>query len=98
MLVKIHKSYRYVVAICDSNLIGKEFEDNHRAIKMNPHFFQGDEKTEEEVLEIIENAEAEDANFNIVGKQSIATALKTGIIKQEGITEIKGIPIALVLL
>mgnify|MGYP001569731874 CR=1 FL=1 len=98
MLVKIHESYRNLIAICDSNIIGKTFEEGKRQIKVNEHFFKGDEKTEAEVLEIIEKGSAEDYTFNIVGKESIATALKAGIIKQEGIIHIQGVPIALVLL
>lgn len=40
----------------------------------------------------------EDATFNITGKNSINVALKIGLINQEGIKEIQGIPFALVLL
>ncbi len=98
MLVKIHASYRNVVAICDSNLIGKSFEEDQRCITMNENFFKGDEKTEKEVLEIIEKGSAEDYTFNIVGEKSVQTALKSGLIKPEGIIRIQGIPIALVLL
>lgn len=98
MLVKIHSSYRNVIAICDSNIIGKSFEEGIRAITIHPNFFHGEEKTEQEVLEIIEMGSGEDYTFNIVGKESIAVALKSGLIKQEGITTIQGVPIALVLL
>ena len=98
MLVKIHSSYRNVVAICDSNLIGKSFEEGIKCLSITPNFFQGEEKTEKEVLEIIERGSDEDYTFNIVGKESIALALKAGIIKEEGITRIQGIPAALVLL
>lgn len=98
MLVKIHESYRAVVAICDSNIIGKTFEEGKRQIKVNEHFFKGEEKTESEVLKIMEEGSAEDYTFNIVGEESVKTALKAGIIKQEGIIRIQGVPIALVLL
>jgi len=40
----------------------------------------------------------EDATFNIIGKESVNTALETGIISKEGIKEINGVPFALVLL
>ena len=98
MLVKIHSSYRNAVAICDSDLIGKTFEQDIRQIVINPNFFQGEEKTESEVLEIIEKGAAEDYTFNIVGKHSIGLALKCGLIKPEGIIKIQDVPIALVLL
>ena len=40
----------------------------------------------------------EDASFNIVGKESIQTAIEAGIISKEGIITIDNIPIALTLL
>jgi hypothetical protein len=98
MLVKIHSSYRNTVAICDSSLIGKTFEEGNRQIVMNPNFYQGEEKNEKEVLEIIENGLAEDYIFNIVGEESVNLALKADVINPEGITRIQGIPIALILL
>lgn len=98
MLVKIHRSYRNVVAICDSELLGKTFEDGNRIIEVKPGFFKGEKKTEEEVLKIIEKESSEDATFNIIGKRAVAAVLKAGIIKKEGIKKTRGVPVALVLL
>lgn len=98
MLVKLHNSYRETIAICDTNLIGKTFQEGSRQIQVTENFFKGDEKSEPEVLEIMEKGSAEDATFNIVGEESVKLALKAGIIKPEGVTKIQGIPLALVLL
>lgn len=97
MLIKIHKSYRDVIAICDSGLLGKKFEEGNLQLEVN-EFFNGEEKTEQEILETIENASTEDATFNIVGKQAISLALKAGIIDKKGIKTIQKIPFALTLL
>ncbi len=98
MLVKLHSSYRNVLAICDKELIGKTFTEGLRQIIINPHFFEGEQKTEKEVLKLIEMGAAEDYTFNIVGKKSVSLALRCGLIKPEGIIKIQGVPIALVLL
>tara|TARA_Y100000310_G_C20402991_1_gene678302 strand:- start:151 stop:456 length:306 start_codon:yes stop_codon:yes gene_type:complete len=98
MLVKIHKSYRNVVAICDSDLIGKKFEEKDLQLDLTTEFFKGDETSESEVLEIIESAVLEDSSFNIVGKESVACALKAGIVDKKSIKKIQGIPVALTLL
>lgn len=98
MLVKIHDSYRTTVAICDSNLLEKTFEQGDKEIKITKNFFGSEEKTEAEVLEIMEDYSANDATFNIVGEQSTNLAIKCNLVKPEGITKIQGIPIALVLL
>ncbi len=97
MLVKIHKSYRGVIAICDSELLGKKFEEGKMQIELNG-FFNGEEKTEQEILEIMQDAAKEDATFNIVGEKSISLALKVQIIDKKGIKKIQGVPVALTLL
>ena len=42
MRVKIHHSYRDVIAICDSNLIGKRFEEGIMQVEIKEHFFDGE--------------------------------------------------------
>ena len=98
MLVKIHKSYRNVVAICDTNLIGKRVEEGKFQLDLTGEFFKGEEMDIDEVRVLIEDMIKEDATFNIVGKESVKIARDVGIIDEEGIGKIKGIPYALVLL
>jgi hypothetical protein len=97
MFVKIIKSYRDIVAICDSELLGKNFEEGNFQLDVKESFFKGEKMSEEEVLEIIEGMSAEDATFNIVGERAVSVALKSGIISEEGIRKIQGIPVGLVL-
>ena len=95
MNLKIHNAYRVIVAISDTNLIGKTFEEGIKQIIVRPNFFQGDEKSREEVIEILKDMNKEDATFNIVGQESISCALEAGIIAKHGIFKIDKIPIAL---
>ena len=98
MLVKIIKSYREIVSICDSDLIGRTFEEGNFQLDLKESFYNGEEMSEEQTLNLIETMSKEDATFNIVGEKSINTALKAGIIEKEGIKNIQNIPFALVLL
>ena len=98
MHIKIHEAYRKVVAVADTDLIGKTFEEGIRQIEINPNFFEGEEKSKEEIVEILKLMAREDATFNIVGEESINAALEAGIIKEHGIIKIDGIPVALGLL
>jgi hypothetical protein len=98
MLVKIHQAYRYVVAICDSELLGKKFEEGNAVLDIKENFFNGDEVDSERLVEIIRDMATEDATFNIMGKDSINTALNCGLITKKGIKYVQGIPYALVLL
>lgn len=98
MLVNIIKSYRDVVAVCDKELFGKKFEEGEYQLDVKENFFCGKELAEKQVIEVMQRMSNEDATFNIIGKKSVAAALKAGIILKEGIKEIQGIPFALVLL
>ena len=98
MFVKIHNSYREVVAICDSYLIGKRFEDGKFQLDIKENFFRGDEKDEKQAIQIMRDMSREDATFNIIGQESVNAALKAGVISKDGIKKIQGVPFALVLL
>ena len=98
MFVKIHKSYRNVIAICDSELIGKKFEEGKTLLDVKEGFYKGEEMTPEEVEEIMIDMSMEDSTFNIIGKESIRIALGTRLISPEGVKTIQGIPYSLVLM
>ena len=98
MIVNIIKSYRDVVAICDSELLGKRFEQGKFQLDVKESFFKGDKTDEEKVIEIMKDMEKEDSTFNIIGKKSVNAAIKAGIITKEGIGKIQGIPFALILI
>ena len=98
MIVKIHKSYRDVVAICDKELLGQVFEEEKMQLDLSGEFFNGEETSEEDVLELMKDLATEDVSFNLVGKRTCECALKIGIISKKGIKKVQGIPFALGLL
>lgn len=98
MLVRIQQSNRHIVAICDTELLGKTFEQGKFQLDVKESFFKGDEKNKQEVIEIMENMKKEDATFNIIGEKSTEAAIEAGLISEQSIKKIQGIPFALVLL
>ncbi len=40
MYLKIHKSYRNVVALCDAELIGKKFEEGNMQLYLRENFYK----------------------------------------------------------
>lgn len=101
MYINIIESYRRVVAICDSDIVGKKFEEGERQLDVKESFYLGEGKREveeEELIQIIRENILEDATFNIVGKKSIEAAIKSGLIDKESIMSISGIPYSLVLI
>ena len=97
MFVKVHKSYRSVVAVCDSDLVGKTFEEGKFQLEVKESFFKGEEVQKDRVIFLMKKMLMEDATFNIVGEDSIDAAIKAEIISEDSVGEIQGIPFALVL-
>jgi hypothetical protein len=97
MLIKVHKASRFVVAVCDSDLIGRSFEEDKRQLNLAGKFFLGEEKSEEESRRLLDFYRKEDACFNIVGRKSCEVAIKAGLIQKEEISAIQGIPFVLIL-
>ncbi len=96
--IKIHRSYRNVIAICDSDIIGKRFEEGKRQLDVRENFFNGEETTSEEILKRIKRQMVEDSTFNIVGQESVKLAVQAGLISKEHIAKIQGTPFALTLI
>lgn len=98
MLIKIIKTYREIIAVCDKELLGKRFEEEQFQLDVKENFFNGDEVSEEKAVEIMKKKAAEDSTFNIVGEKSVNAAIMAGIISEEDVKKIQNIPFALVLI
>ena len=98
ILLKVHESYRWVVAVCDKDIFGRKLVEGKRVLDVSGEFFNGELMSDEEVKSEIIRCNREDATFNFVGDNSVRIAKELGIVKDEGIVEIDGIPFALVLL
>jgi hypothetical protein len=98
MFIKIHKSYRNVVALADADLIGKKFEEGKFQLEVKENFYKDKKVSREEAIELLKLHKLDDATFNIVGPKSIKTAIDAEIIKKENIGKIQEIEFALTLL
>jgi len=90
MIVKIHKGAdgKKVIAVCDSDLVGRKFEENGLQLDLKSSFYKGEEKDGEFILKEINQP----CHLNIVGKNSIDFCIKKSLINKENIISIKGIP------
>ena len=77
-----------VVSVCDTNLVGKTFTEGELELKVSEQFYKGEEKTVEEVSELIKEAK----NLTLVGEESINLAEKIGILEKDNVLVIDGIP------
>ena len=98
ILVKVHEYHRRIIAICDAELLGRKLEQDPLQLEINKDFYGGEEVSEKELQDLLEDSVREDATFNIVGERAIAIAIKAGVVGEQGIIRIQGVPHALRLL
>ena len=90
MIVKIHKSPdgRKIVAVCDSELIGKKFSDGKMQLDLNTNFYKGEERTGEELSGEL----MQPCSVNIVGEKSVKFFVDRKLIDKRNIIRIKNVP------
>lgn len=77
-----------LVSLCDKELIGKTLKQGEINFFVDPRFYKGEEKTNEEIAKEIKQASI----LNIVGKESVGLCIKEGIISEECVIHIKEVP------
>lgn len=91
MIVKVHhKGTTSIVAVCDSKLHGQKISQDELEIDLSSPYYCGEEKDEQEAGDLLRNADV----INVVGKKSVALALKEGLIDKENIVTIDEVPFA----
>ncbi len=95
ILVKLHQNPegQKILALCDKELLGKKFEQGDRQLDLTTDFYQGEEKTEAEIKELIKNVYI----INLVGEESLNLIKKLNL-NPENIIRIQNIPHAEILL
>jgi uncharacterized protein len=89
MLAKIHRADdRIILAVCDNELIGKEFHEKGMQLMVSEHFYKGSDASEEKLRKLFRMAYI----VNLVGEKSIKFALKEKLISSQQIISIQNIP------
>ena len=96
MYIKIHRSYRNVVALCDAELLGRKLDEGIHQLDVIESFYKDKNVTQEEAIRILQQQAQEDATFNIIGKKSIAAAIAANLLTKKDVAHLAGIPFALV--
>lgn len=76
-----------LVIICDSELIGKNFEEGDLKLKVKRSFYEGKEATAEECLKALKEATI----ANMVGS-IVERAVKAGFVHPSGVIRIQNVP------
>ena len=91
MNMKIHQAGSgEVIAICDTELMGRTCEDEKANITITPAFFGEEPVSTDE----IEHALKKGTNITMIGTKIIALAQQIGILCEDDIVLIQGVPYA----
>lgn len=91
--VKVHPTgqrygNRFVIAVCDKELIGKTLKEGKLQVHISARFYQGELRSDNEVIALLKDA----TNANIMGKHAVDLAAQAGMIDKKNVRKIKGIP------
>ena len=89
MIAKAHLvSGRKLVAVCDDGILGKKLEEKSLQIDLTGEYFKGRKVSEEELDDLLKGAFA----VSFAGRDSVGFGLRKGLVKEEGVTEVSGVP------
>ncbi|MCD6369285.1 MAG: DUF424 family protein [Thermoproteales archaeon] len=77
-----------VLAICDPDLLGKRFEEGDLILEVSEEFYGGRLASLDEVLDLIKKSSI----VNIVGEKILKELSKRGLMVEESVIYIGGIP------
>ena len=77
-----------LIIITDNDLLGKKFEQGKLQLDLTKKFYQGEEKNENEVKEILKKAD----HLHLTGEVSVAIGIELNLIESRKIVWIAGIP------
>ncbi|MEF8852700.1 MAG: DUF424 domain-containing protein [Haloarculaceae archaeon] len=75
-----------LVSVCDPEDLGETFESGDVSLTVDPAFYEGEEATEEEVVDSL----ARCATANLVGTESVALAVEHGFVDEANVLDIDG--------
>lgn len=91
MIVKIHSTPNgNMLALCDSDILGKVFEEDNIQIDLSAEFYQGTEQSIKKIETLLDNCYI----INAVGKKSIELLIRKNIVDKCNIRVVSDIPYA----
>ena len=81
------RSGELLVAAADADLVGKIFREGDLRLEVND-FYAGEEVSEEDLVEQVKSC----TMGNFVGEETVAACMRAGLVSEDGIIRIGGVP------
>ena len=89
IIAKEHRiNGRKLLGVCDGDLLGKRFEEKGLQLDLSGEFYRGEEADEKKLKEMVNQA----SSANFVGRQAVDFAIRNGVINEEKVKKVSGIP------
>lgn len=86
---KLHESKAgYLLAACDKSVCGKKLKNKGIEFYVNPRFYKSKEANKTQMIDLFKAS----SSANLVGKKIVQLAIDVGLVDEENITHIDGIP------
>ena len=90
MIAKLHKTLegRTILAVCDSDIIGKRYEEGELQLDLTSGFYRGEEMDEARIKGYFKVVHV----VNLVGENAVELGIKEGLVDKDHIMKVDGIP------
>jgi hypothetical protein len=89
--VKIHSTPNgKLMALCDSELVGRVFEEGEKQLNLNCNFYKGSEESEERIKKLLRACYV----VNAVGEKSVKILIEEGLVEKKSVKKIGGVEYA----
>ena len=94
IIVKRHRTPKdeLMLALCDENVQGKVFTEGKLQLDCSADFYAGEACDRDAILDLLRMS----VNANIVGHDAVALAREAGVVDDENVKTIDGVPYAYV--
>ena len=91
MIVKVHKTPNGILlAICDSDIIGKVFEEGEKQLDLTAEFYDGETTSKDDLDVLLKECHV----INAVGKVSVGFLISKKLVEECNVLEIDSVPTA----
>ncbi|OUJ18180.1 hypothetical protein AMET1_1084 [Methanonatronarchaeum thermophilum] len=77
-----------IVAVCDEDLVGKELAEEGRKISIRESFYGSESRSKKDIKEALNNATI----GNLIGRNSVDLGIEVGVIDEENVMDVCGVP------
>jgi len=95
MIAKKHitPDKRLLLAVCDTEILGKVFTEGEQQLDITKSFYGGEEVDDAGLSTLMEKAYI----LNLAGEKSVGAAISRGLVSENRIGKIQGVPFAQVI-